>query len=804
MTRRLPALRLVPVAGATWAVAAAAILAPAAAGWIASVSWAVAVVAVAVVARAGRRVSSGRLSPAAAPIPAAGVAPRLGMPPRTARVVLAVIVLAAAAAGTTAAHVAAAGPGRQAVTELALQGGRAVDVRADVAGKVERRAGTLSFAARARSVNAGSETHRVAIDVTVRVAPDDVDRPDLLDVGADVEVHGTASTGRAGDRAVLVLWASRGVEVRQAANGAAALTGDLRRGLVRAVADLPGAGAGLVPGLAVGDTSIVSPELDAAMKEASLSHLTAVSGANCALVVGIAFGLAAAAGASRGLRVGCALAVLLGFVVLVTPEPSVVRAATMAAIAMLTVLLGRPGAGMALLCLAVTLLLVFDPWLAASLGFGLSVAATGSLLLFARPLASGLARWVPRPLALALAVPLAAQLACGPLLILIQPTVPVYGVVANLLAGPAAPAATVLGLAACLSAPLPLLQSGLAVLAWVPASWIAATAVTMSELPADQLPWPEGVPGAVALALVGLAVGAAIALPRAGPPALRAARAGAAVLVATVVGAGLGTGALATVAGRLTLPSGWAMLACDVGQGDAVLLRSGDAVALVDTGPDPGALEACLSRAGVGRIELLVLTHFDLDHAGGLDAVQGRVGTVLHGPTDAAGHAGIAALEAAGARAVEASAGMSGSLGGARWRVLWPRADSRAYPAGNDASVVLDVRGGGVPPTLLLGDLSASPQRALVASATLDPPYAIVKVAHHGSADQDAALYAAARPAVAVITVGLDNDYDHPRPELLAVLADARARVVRTDEDGSVALWATAGGAVALWRDRGG
>lgn len=191
------------------------------------------------------------------------------MPHRTARVVLAVIVLAAAAAGATAAHVAAAGPGRQSVAELALEGGRAVDVRAEVVGKVERRAGTLAFAARARSVTAGSEVHRVAIDVTVRVAPDDVDRPDLLDVGADVVVRGTASTGRAGDRAALVLWASRGVEVRQAANGAAALTGELRRGLVRAVEDLPGAGAGLVPGLAVGDTSIVTAELDAAMKEAS-------------------------------------------------------------------------------------------------------------------------------------------------------------------------------------------------------------------------------------------------------------------------------------------------------------------------------------------------------------------------------------------------------------------------------------------------------------------------------------------------------------------------------------------------------
>ena len=125
------------------------------------------------------------------------------------------------------------------------------------------------------------------------------------------------------------------------------------------------------------------------MKESSLSHLTAVSGANCAIVVGLAFGAVAAAGGSRAARVAGGVVALIGFVLLVTPEPSVVRAAAMALIAMLGVLLGRTGAGIAVLCLAVTVLLVADPWLAGSLGFALSAVATGSLLLWARPLAPG-------------------------------------------------------------------------------------------------------------------------------------------------------------------------------------------------------------------------------------------------------------------------------------------------------------------------------------------------------------------------------------------------------------------------------
>ena len=98
-----------------------------------------------------------------------------------------------------------------------------------------------------------------------------------------------------------------------------------------------------------------------------------------------------------------------------------------------------------------------------------------------------------------------------------------------------------------------------------------------------------------------------------------------------------------------------------------------------------------------------------------------------------------------------------------------------------------------------LGD----PQRALEASGTLQPPYAVVKVAHHGSADQDAALYAAAAPSVAFVTVGAGNDYGHPRAEILDALTGLGARIARTDVDGIVAMWGS-GDAVSVWRERGG
>jgi competence protein ComEC len=256
------------------------------------------------------------------------------------------------------------------------------------------------------------------------------------------------------------------------------------------------------------------------------------------------------------------------------------------------------------------------------------------------------------------------------------------------------------------------------------------------------------------------------------------------------------------VAGPLTVPGNWSIAACDVGQGDAVLLRSSGTVALVDTGPEPAPLTACLARVGVTRIQLLVLTHFDLDHVGGVEAVLGRVDTVIHGlPVSAKDRAIIGALRAGGARTVEGHVGISGRLGTASWRIAWPRAGGHSFRQGNDGSVVLDIQGGGIPHTLLLGDLSAASQRALHGSGELAESYAIVKVAHHGSADQDAALYEDLTPSVALVTVGVDNDYGHPRRETLDILRSIGALIARTDQDGMLAM-TMSGESVEVWRDR--
>ncbi|WZO56340.1 ComEC/Rec2 family competence protein [Microbacterium sp. LWH10-1.2] len=624
------------------------------------------------------------------------------------------------------------------------------------------------------------------------------------DLGAAVRIRGEAASTDPGERGALVVFSSSAA-IERPAVGIFAVAAGARHEFIARSTRLPEPGAGLLPGLAVGDTRAVGAELNDDMRISGLSHLTAVSGANCAIVVGAAFWLVALCGGGRRLRVVLAAIALAGFVVLVTPEPSVVRAAVMAGAAMLSVLLGRPSAGAGLLALCASAILIVDPWLAATPGFALSVAASGALILLAPPLARGMARWMPQPLALAIGVPLSAQLVCAPIIALFAEQQSLVGVVANMIAEPAAPIATVVGLLACLAAPLPFLADVLAASAWLPAAWIAATAEVSAELPLAQVPLVPGIGSALLVAVLSAAAALLLVRPKERVALIRPvrwARATAAVVIVVAVALGgaqvLLRGPLATA----TSPDGWAIAACDIGQGDALVVRSAGRTALIDTGPDPDLLGDCLRSLGVERVDLLVLTHFDLDHVGGVDVVQGRVDRVLHGPSDAPDDVRLLQrLAAGGAHLVDAASGLEGMLGDASWRVLWPQRASSAFPAGNDSSVVVEFGGGGVPRSLFLGDLSAESQRMLQRTAHLGSDMTVVKVAHHGSADQDAGLYEALRPAVAVISVGEGNDYGHPRAEILAILQAVGAHVLRTDQRGRI-LIGMKDGAVEVWTER--
>lgn len=709
-------------------------------------------------------------------------------------VIVAAVALACAAAA--AGTVWSLAPAQRAIADLEVDGGRHLRVVATVTGHLNAApGGTTWFDATVSSVQAGATTVRGNIPARIGLDADGAREASTIGPGSRITVSGTALPHVDTDRAVLTLRGSE-IESASAPEGLWAVFEEVRDALVASTRGLPPPGAGLIPGLAVGDTSGLDPVTEAAMNAASLSHLTAVSGANCALVVGAAFGLLALCGAPRGLRVGGALGVLAAFVVLVTPEPSVVRAAAMSAIALVAMGLGRPAIGVAVLAAATTVLLITDPWLCRSLGFALSAAATAALLVLAPPLASGLSRWMPPPVALALAVPTSAQIACGPLIVLIDPHVPLLGVAANMLADPAAAPATILGALACV-APVPWLRDGLTALAWIPAAWIAAVARTTAAIPAQNLPWPDGPAGAALLTLVGAAIAIAIARPQKIPRLTSLATA----MVAVLVGVTGATSAVRTVAGPLTVPARWQIAMCDVGQGDATLWRSGSAVALVDTGPDPAPLDECLRTLGVTHLDLVVLTHFDEDHVGGTAAVIGRAAVVVHGPpAEAADQRLLDRLERDGASVQLATMGMSGSVGATRWQALGPLPGAEP---GNDASVAIDVSGDGFPRTIMLGDLGAEPQAALL--RRVDPPRVeVVKVSHHGSADQDPALYHRLHAALGLIGVGAHNTYGHPTERLLGILRETATEAARTDTGGLLAVWREDDGRLALWQQRRG
>jgi competence protein ComEC len=631
-------------------------------------------------------------------------------------------------------------------------------------------------------------------------------------IGATIHTAGTLSPASPEDD-VAFLFFARGHPVPVGSPGwPLEQANALRAGFRDAAAALPGDGGSLLPGLAIGDTSAVPGALDDAMKASSLSHLTAVSGANCAVVVAAVLLVSSALGAPRRVRLAIALVALGGFVLLVTPQPSVLRAAVMATIVLVAFASGRPGRGIPSLALAAIVLLVGDPWLCRDYGFVLSVLATAGLLVLSGPLTTAFTRVLPRWLAAAFALPTAAQLACQPVLILLAPSIPLYGIPANLLAAPAAPVATMVGLCACLLLPIvPALGSGAAALAWVPAAWIAAVASFTAGLPFSGLPWLEGVPGMATL----MAVSALFLLVAFRGRGTRIALWGGASTVVLVALVGGYAGGLVggRIRDRLSVPVDWQYAACDVGQGDAVLVRNGDAIALVDVGPDPAPLKLCLDRFGVDRIDLLVLTHYDLDHIGGVAAVHGRADIVLVSPPGTAADARtLERLRLGGARIVPATRGRTGSLGNLGWRVLWPP-DGPGGPGAdagtNAASVVLLFEGDGrcspwCLSSIFLGDLGEDAQLSLAAQRPL-PRVDVVKVAHHGSADQSGRLYRVLGASLGLLSVGSDNTYGHPTDALLRILAASGTAVARTDRSGGIAVGpGERTGDVVVWRERPG
>jgi len=261
--------------------------------------------------------------------------------------------------------------------------------------------------------------------------------------------------------------------------------------------------AGLLPGMVMGDRSASPPGLDESMKTVGLTHLTAVSGANCTLVLSALMLGLRTLHAPRAAAGAAAVLALAGFVAVVGPDPSVLRAAVMGGIGCAAMLSGRPRRIGALLSASIVVLLAANPWLALDYAFILSVLATLGLHVMGQRCARWLGAWMPAWAAQAVAIPFAAQLFCAPVIVLLQPRLALYTVPANMAVAPVVALVTTVGTLGMVAAPiLPALASGCALVAGAGSWWVSVVARWMSQLPASALPWPEGGKGVVLMALL--------------------------------------------------------------------------------------------------------------------------------------------------------------------------------------------------------------------------------------------------------------------------------------------------------------
>lgn len=565
--------------------------------------------------------------------------------------------------------------------------------------------------------------------------------------------------------------------------------GAARTALAQTAAALDNDQGGLLRGLVVGDTGGISESLSDDAKTTGLTHLVAVSGSHLALVAGIVLLLVRRFGPwVSGVSVTATFAAL---VMVVGAEPSVVRSVAMGLIGVVAAIVGRTRAGLSALAAAVFGLLLFDPALAGSVGFALSVLATAGLILLAPVIDQALRRrGLPPGWAAVVALPVAAHLVTVPVIAAISGSISFAAVPANIVVAPVVSPALLLGLICLIVGPW--WPDAAVVIARVDGpllGWISGTAHTMAAWPWASVPWSSSAVGVVLLAIA-MAIGFALFQ-------FRRARA---IILASVIGAS--TVVVATQLTTVGWPGDdWIVTLCDVGQGDGVVLATeipGEVV-VVDVGPPGGDMDGCLDRLGAQTIRLLVLTHLHADHVGGLSAATaGRnVRALSIGPDRSSAEA----LDAIASLADERGIPITRIHPGDRWKsagleltVLGPR---RAFHGtesdANNHSVVLtatrrDVR------VLLTGDIEEPAQRSLLESG-IDLSADVLKQPHHGSSKLLQQFVDAVSPRVVMIGVGADNEYGHPSPSALRMDRQAgAAAIARTDEQGDIQVLITAGG----------
>jgi len=584
---------------------------------------------------------------------------------------------------------------------------------------------------------------------------------------------------------------------------------------------LPEPQAALLTGILLGVEAGIPAGLLDDFSATGTTHIIAISGFNITIVAGLFAGLATRVAGRRRAVWLATLGVVL-YTVFVGASAAVVRAAIMGLLYLWARHLGRESFAPVSLAAAAFLMTAANPYVLWDVGFQLSVAATIGLVAYTGPLERAAERLLGRFLSLerarravrivseALIVTTAAQITTMPIILhyfgrlslvtlvtnfLILPAqagLMITGGVATLLAMVLRPLGQIAGWAAWvfltytievvqLTARIPLASVPLQTQGWMvwgyylalggATWWFAQTAERRRDL------W-----GRVRALLGGAGQGQAQGQGR-------AVRIGAAVVVLVLA-----------IAAWRGLPDGRVhVVFLDIGQGDAIFIEtpSGRQV-LVDGGPSETALLSQLGRHMPfwdRTLDVMVLTHPDLDHVTGLVAVLERyeVGTVVfrHQEVDCATYERwLELLDEEGAQVYQGEAGLLLTLDdGVEMVVLHPGPELVSWTEAdvNNNSVVTRLAYGDIA-VLLTGDIEEEVEMALVGSALESPLHStVLKAAHHGSCSSTtSAFLAAVDPEVAVISVGADNTFGHPCWEVLERLEGIC--LYRTDEQGAVEL----------------
>ncbi len=561
-------------------------------------------------------------------------------------------------------------------------------------------------------------------------------------------------------------------------------TSSIRSDIKSSLTKLPRDARALIPGLVIGDRSGQDGELASAMRRSGLTHLTAVSGANFAIVAALLLAIGRRMRIrGRTLWIGIGL-FLLVFIFLVRPSSSVLRAAVMTGVLLFAKSQGLRASPIPALATAISLLLLINPFYVRDAGFALSVFATAGLLFLAPVIERKLEdRGLPDLLAEALAIPIAATVFCLPIVVLLSGELSLISIAANLLVAPVIAVITSCGVMLMVIAPLSITIGS--IIGWIItpfALWITLVARTLSSLPFAALKWPQSWIGS--LAILG-AIGLGVWIFKSRRPLF--------ILIPAIALFGQIILTFKPFA-HSWIPRDWRIFQCDVGQGDGLIIQTNKKSAIViDVGPEESAINRCLRLLDVQHIELLILTHFHADHVAGLSGVlNGRtVDAVWVSPTQ------DPSTEAEEAFALLRAIPTTAPRMGARFvesDVTIEVIAVAEHSSANDSSVSILANIGGI--TLFAaGDLELEGQARALTSMRRKPPSPlwdrtaidVVKGIHHGSAVQVPELLALLRPRVTLFSVGEDNPYGHPSQSALELYGKYGA-VYRTDRDRSLAL----------------